>query len=183
MRIAVDLDGVLANPMKLWIRLWHEETGQSITFDELDEWDFWRKLRIDEEEFVEIFNRAWRHWREMPPTEENLAEKVARLKSLGALDILTARPRETENYVIEWLRLHRIPYDRYVWVRNSEAKAQRPYDIYIDDSPVVARAVERAGKKLLLYDQPWNRDVEETEHIKRIKSLAEAYQLLKSGKI
>ncbi len=183
MRIAVDLDGVLANSMKTWLKIWHEETGQLIEFTELGDWFFWRKLKIDEETFMRILNKAWERWVEIPPTEDNIGEKVSRLKTLGRIDIVTARSRNTEKYAIEWLKHNKISFDKYVWVKNSEAKAELEYDVYIDDSPSLVEMLRNTGKLLLLYSQPWNRSIRETFNVKIIKNLDEAYLLLSRRRI
>ena len=178
LRIALDVDGVLADTMRLWIRLWNREKGQKLSYEDLVEWDFWKKLGISSDEFMRIMNKAWRMWREIPPTEPDLAEKVARIKSFGRLDILTARPRETEKYTLRWLEAHRIPFDEYVWIESSRLKASLDYDAFIDDSPLIVDGCVIRRRLLLLYDRPWNRRVPEGRHVRRIKSLDEAYHIL-----
>lgn len=183
MRIAVDLDGVLANSMKAWLKIWYEETGQLIEFNRLSDWSFWRELNIDEETFTEILNKAWERWIEIPPTEENIGEKVLRLRTLGRTDIVTARSRNTESCALKWLNHNRVNFDKYVWVKNSEAKADLEYDVFIDDSPSLAELLKNTRKLLLLYSQPWNRSIKESLNVRIIKSLAEAYPLLNSKRV
>jgi len=178
LRIALDLDGVLADTMKLWLRLWNRRTGQDLSYEELSEWDFWRRLGLGEDEFMEMLNEAWRMWRSLPPTEPNLSEKVSRLRSLGRIDIVTARSRETERYALMWLEAHRVPYDGYIWVRSSRLKPKLDYDVFIDDSPLIVDGLIARGRMLLLYDRPWNRSVSEDRLVRRIRSLEEAYEVL-----
>jgi len=179
LKIALDLDGVLADTMKLWLRLWNRRTGQKLSYEDLTEWDFWRNLEISEAEFMEIMNEAWRMWKSLPPTEPNLSEKVSRLKELGRIDIVTARPRETEKYALRWLDEQGILYDSYVWIRSSRIKAKLDYDVFIDDSPLIVDGCIMRKKILLLYDRPWNKNVPESRLVYRIKSLDEAYAILK----
>jgi len=179
LRIALDVDGVLADTMRLWLRLWNRRSSQSLSYEELVEWDFWKRLGISGEEFMELMKEAWRMWRELPPTEPNLSEKVSRLRSLGRVDIVTARPREVEKYTLRWLEAHRIPYDGYVLMRSSRVKATLDYDVFIDDSPLMVDGCAMRASLLLLYDRPWNRGILEDAHVKRIKNLNEAYQVLK----
>lgn len=178
MRIAVDLDGVLANSMKTWIKIWYEDTGQLIEFEEINDWFFWRKLKIDAETFMRVLNKAWIKWVDIPPTEENIGEKVHRLKTLGRIDIVTARSRSTEEYALKWLNYHKIPFDKYVWTTDSQSKAELEYDVYIDDSPSMVEVLEETDKLLLLYSQPWNRHIQEKTNIKIVKNLDEAYLFL-----
>ena len=178
LRIALDLDGVLADTMRLWIKLWRRRTGQMIEFEDLDEWDFWRRLGISEGKFMDVMNDAWRLWRIMPPTESSLSDKVRKIKRFGRVDIVTARPRVTERYVLNWLRLHEIPYDEYVWIRSCREKPRLNYDVYIDDSPLIVDGCMRRGRLLILYDRPWNRRVQENIHVRRIKSLSQVSEIL-----
>ena len=179
LRIALDLDGVLADTMRLWLVIWNKRFGEKLTYEDLIEWDFWKRLNITEGEFMKIMNEAWRMWTRMPPTEPSLSEKVSRLRSIGRIDIVTARPKETEQYALKWLKKHKIPYDDYVWIRSSRVKAKLNYDVFIDDSPLLVDGCVMHRKILLLYDRPWNREIREDLYVKRISSLGEAYELLK----
>ena len=179
LRIALDLDGVLADTMRLWLKLWNRRTGQELSYDDLIEWDFWKNLGISEAEFMEVMNEAWRMWKSLPPTEPNLSEKVSKLKTLGRIDIVTARPRETEKYALKWLEEHGVFYDSYVWVRSSRVKSKLDYDVFIDDSPRIVDGCVMRRKMLLLYDRPWNRNISENRFVRRIRSLSEAYDILK----
>lgn len=180
LRIALDVDGVLADTMRLWIRLWNRRSGMKIGYEDLVEWDFWRRLGLTSGEFMELMRDAWRMWRELPPTEPNLSEKVARLRTLGRVDIVTARPRDAERYTLLWLEAHRIPFDDIVWMRSSRVKASLDYDVFIDDSPHLADGCALRAKILLLYDRPWNRGVaEDCRLIRRIRSLDEAYRVIR----
>ena len=178
LRIALDLDGVLADTMKAWLRIWNKRAEEKLVYGDLVEWDFWRNLGISEDEFMDIMNDAWRMWKAIPPTEPNLSEKVSKLRSLGSVDVVTARPRETEKYVLNWLEHRKIIYDNYVWIRSSRMKPKLDYDVFIDDSPLLADGCILRRKLLLLYDQPWNRRVPEHQYVRRIKGLNEAYAIL-----
>ena len=182
MRIALDLDGVLADTMSMWVRVWKEKTGQEVRLEDFDEWSSWKYLGITEREFMKIMNEAWKRWRYLPPTEDNLSRKVSKLRSLGKVDIVTARPRETEEYAIRWLELHGIEYDDYVWIRDGRSKLSLDYHVFIDDSPIMAGDAAQARKLVLLYDQPWNRSFEENSFVRRVKGLEEAYEILRRSR-
>jgi len=178
LRIALDLDGVLADTMRAWLKIWNRRSGEKLEYKDLVEWDFWKRLGISESAFMEIMNEAWRMWKIIPPTESDISEKVSKLRELGKVDIVTARPRETEKYVLEWLEHHGILYDEYVWIRSSRMKPKLDYDVFIDDSPLLADGCILRRKLLLLYDQPWNKNVNEDRYVKRIKGLDEALEAL-----
>ncbi|MEM2781996.1 MAG: hypothetical protein QXG45_04675, partial [Nitrososphaerota archaeon] len=58
-------------------------------------------------------------------------------------------------------------------------KSELDYDVYIDDSPINAEEIASAGKYVALYDRPWNRDVKDTDRIKRVTNLEGAYLFIK----
>jgi uncharacterized HAD superfamily protein len=176
MRIALDLDGVLADTIKVWLRIWNEERFPKLTYESIDTWDFWRKLGIPESEFAGVFARAWRMWEEIPPLEEGLAEKVRRLSELGRVDVVTGRPVEERERVVLWLRKHGIGYERLVV--GATDKIRLGYEVYIDDSPIVATQGASSGRLVLLRDQPWNREVRSNYYVRRIRGLEEAIRIL-----
>lgn len=180
-RIALDLDGVLADSIRLWLKLWNKRTGQNLIYEEIVEWDFWRSLGLSEGEFMRLLNEVWRMWKMIPPTEPNIGDEITKLNSLGKIDIVTARPRGTEKYVLKWLEMHKIQYSEYIWVRSGKIKPKLGYDVFIDDSPLIVNGCTFYRKRLLLYDRPWNRGIEDNLYVRRIKSLSEAYRILKGG--
>lgn len=179
LRIALDLDGVLADSIYVWLRIWNESRKDSLTLEDVRCWDFWKGLGITSSEFHRIFYRAWKNWRSIPPTEPNLTDKVALLEELGRVDIVTSRPRNTEEYVLKWLNMHGLGNRNVVFVKVGCKKSELGYEFYIDDSPLNAEEIASAGKYVALYDRPWNRLVRDNERIKRIMNLNEAYSFIK----
>ncbi len=49
MKIAVDLDGVLADASKIWMRLLNEKFKILIDKNDVDQWDFWKKIGISKQ--------------------------------------------------------------------------------------------------------------------------------------
>jgi len=178
MRIAIDLDGVLANSMASWLRIWNERHSPRLRYEDIDEWDFWRKIGIDERRFSEIFNEAWEGWASIPPMEDDLPSKLRSMRMLGKVDVVTGRPRSNTPYIKSWLRMHSIPYDDLKVGVSS--KARFPHIVFVDDSPANAREIALTGRLVLLRDQPWNRDVRETRLIRRVTDLGEAIEVIES---
>jgi 5'(3')-deoxyribonucleotidase len=44
LRISLDVEGVLADTIRLWIRLWNRRSGRRLEYEDVVEWDFWRRL-------------------------------------------------------------------------------------------------------------------------------------------
>jgi uncharacterized HAD superfamily protein len=181
LRIAVDVDGVLADLAGMFLKIHREDTGIELGREFIDEWEFWHKLSMTRQQFLRMLVRVWSRWEEIGLLEEDAAEDVEQLATLGSVDILTQRPAETVENVKRWLNHHGIKYRSFTWVPLKSSKTLFTYDAYIDDSPRLAEQLVGKGRLLLLYDQPWNRKTPKAANIVRVASLDEAYRVLAEG--
>ena len=177
MKIALDVDGVLADIIHLWIENHNKQYNKSINKEDINQWDFWRKIGLDKYEFYRQLSNSWERWKDVPTTENDIASAVDRLHSLGRVDIVTARDKESTNYVINWLEHNGIKFNDYVSVFDGRDKAKLDYDVFIDDSPHNVERMASKGSNVLLYDQPWNREVNSRKII-RIKKLIESINII-----
>ena len=180
MRIAIDLDGVLADASKIWIRLLKQRFEITIKKEDVNEWDIYRKLGISRKEFEDVFNDAWKEWELVEETEENLFQKINLIKNLGKTDLVTARNQKTMNDVMKWLEEKKIKFDNIIVVGEFESKAKLDYDIFIDDSPIQITEMANSGKLSLLYMQPWNTDIKERNNLIKIKNFEEVEKVIKN---
>ena len=179
-RVAVDIDGTLADVMPIWVKVYNEEYSKKLDYRSIKKWAFWSDLGISTREFFRIFSKAWSRWEEIKPMEENVAEKMKILHQLCLVDVVTGRTEDTLGYVKKWLEKHKISFNRFVAVSSWKYKLHLPYEFYIDDSPDLARLAERRKKIVLLYNQPWNTEIKEGAWVKRINNLSEAIEFLSS---
>ena len=176
MKIALDVDGVLADVILSWLNF-SNSIRQEIKKHEITDWNFWKKFEIDRYDFYSELSSCWKNWISIPPTEENLAFITKNLSDIGQVDIVTARERSTDSFVKNWLKHHNISYDNYVSVIDGPMKADLDYDVFIDDSPLNALKFLQHKKKVILYSQPWNQHITEN-NIHRISNLSEAIKKL-----
>lgn len=181
MKIALDVDGVLADLAGNIIKIYEEQTGVKISRDMITEWEFWIKLNMTRQQFMNLIVLAWERWNEMTPLEDDLSEDTEKLSLFGEVDILTQRPAETIEYVKAWLKHVGVRYRRFVWVPLRASKASFVYDVYIDDSPHLAEKLASTRRLMFLYDQPWNRKVPNSSNIVRVNCLDEVYEWLSKG--
>ena len=180
LKIAVDLDGVLAETMTAWCEKANEELGTRLKLDDIDSWASWMKLGVTKDQFYRLLDSAWDDWENVPPTEKGLAGKVARIQSLGTVDIVTGRSRRTVESARNWLQQHRIPFERFVRVPGVRDKAYLDYDVYIDDAPDLMPLISRNPVKHgILYERPWNRDMREMPRIFKVERWAEIPRVLR----
>ena len=170
MRIAVDLDGVLADTMVTFCRILNERHSTQFTVDSFIHWNAWDIAHITKDEFFRTLDEAWFDWRTIPPTEENLGEKVARLKNFGEVNIVTGRSEATVPHANSWLQQHHIPYHKFVRTVSTRSKVKLNYDLYIDDSAeLMSLIASRLDSNGILYSQPWNRNAGNMPRIFRIE--------------
>ena len=178
MKIALDVDGVLADVIVSWIN-YSNSIRPHISKNQVTDWEFWKKFDINPFDFYSELSYCWKNWESLPPTEENLSSTTKNLSTLGQVDIVTARERSTDSFVKNWLDFHDISYDNYVSVIDGPMKADLDYDVFIDDSPLNAVKFLDNNKKVILYSQPWNMHIS-NHNLDRITSLSEAIEKIKS---
>ncbi len=180
LRIAVDLDGVLAETMEAWCKRANDFLGTSYTISDLDTWASWRKLGITRDQFFHFLDEAWEDWETIPPTEPRLAEKVRKTARSGQIDVVTGRSKESVRAAKHWLADQNIPYERFVRVPGWKDKIFLNYDVYIDDAPELMPLISRNPLMWgILYSRPWNKTVPELRQVFRVENWTEIPGLLK----
>ena len=177
MKIALDVDGVLADVIESWL-IYSNKIRSSISKDDITNWDFWKKFKINRYDFYEELTSCWKNWNSIPPTEDNLSITTQNLSNFGQVDIVTARESSTDSFVKNWLKLHDVTYQNYVSVIDGPMKADLDYDVFIDDSPLNAIKFLKHKKNVFLYSQPWNQHISD-QNVQRISTLSEAVEKLK----
>ena len=180
LRIAVDLDGVLAESMLVWCERANKEFGTRLKMKDIDSWSWWKRLPITKDDFYRILDESWNEWQAIPPTEPEIAEKVARIEKFGDLDIVTGRSRRTVEAAISWVDSQKIRYERFVRVLGWRDKILLDYDVYIDDAPDLMPLISRSPTAWgILYERPWNKNVGDMPKVLKAKSWRQAPALLK----
>jgi len=177
MKIALDVDGVLADVIQSWLN-YSNSIRDKISKHEITDWDFWKKHQINRYDFYAELSSCWKNWKEIPTTEDNLSLVTKNLSELGNVDIVTAREHSTDSFVKNWLEYYDVSYDNYVSVIDGPMKADLDYDVFIDDSPLNALKIIQQNKKIILYSQPWNQNITD-KHIHRVSNLFEAVDKIK----
>ncbi len=186
LHIALDVDGVLADVMTAWLALTNPGRLVPLYTHDMSSWDFWSKHGIKKRDFYQQLNSCWDSWESIPPTESDLANTTQILSNLGdTVDIVTARSPSTNNNVKLWLKQQGVLYNKYVSVASGHMKSDLNYDVFIDDSPINAQAFLGKDKKIILYNQPWNTNVADSnvQKIIRIFSLKDAPSAMRKLKL
>lgn len=171
-RIAIDFDNVLADTTGVWIKYYNRMYNKSLNKSEIQEYYFWDRLGISEEEAFKLFSIVWSNWKDLPLLETYSPTIVNELGKTSQVDIVTSAISSvgnSEGNIEGWLRQNNFKFSKIVYTLE---KGKLDYDIFIDDSPYVAVEIARNNKICLLYDQPWNRMLK-SRNITRVKNLFE----------
>jgi 5'(3')-deoxyribonucleotidase len=182
LKIALDLDGVLADTMETFCMLLNARmSGLNLTPESFNRWNAWEVANITKQEFLRILDEAWFNWRDIPPVEKDLDKKVSNLVRFGRVDIVTGRSEVTVPFAKEWLRSNSIPYEKFVRTVSTTAKADLDYDIFIDDSDhLMSLLASRLYGFGMLYEQPWNRQAKNMPRIFKISKWHEIPPLIEN---
>ncbi len=183
MKIAVDLDGVLADASKIWMRLLNEKFKILIDKNDVDQWDFWKKIGISKQSFENVFDEAWKEWQSIDETETGLQQKIQIIRGFGKTDLVTARNKKTINDVMKWLEMSKITFDEVVVVDEYYLKGNLDYDIFVDDSPIQITEIANLGKLALVYNQPWNSHISSRDNLIRVRDFTEVIEVINDYKI
>lgn len=173
--IAVDIDGVCYNFVDKLRDYVIKKTGRPITdFPDASTWWFFiEQWGMTLEEYIEWANEGlfeneifWRG-----DQIENALWGVSELYKMGYyIKFITARgggkpdiTNKCEQATYYWLNNNGFPYDEVVV---SYDKFAYKYDLLIDDSPSNYEACTAAGLNVLVFDQAWNRHLEDAPRAK-----------------
>jgi len=180
LKIAVDLDGVLAESMLVWCDRANMEFGTHVRMEDIDSWSWWKRIPITKDDFYRILDESWNDWPAIPPTEPEIADKVARIQKFGDPDIVTGRSKRTEVAARSWVDNQKVRYARFVRVLGWRDKILLDYDVYIDDAPDLMPLISRSPTAWgILYERPWNKNVGEMPKVLKAKNWRQVPALLK----
>jgi 5'-nucleotidase len=183
MIIGLDLDGVTgdySNGLRQYLgdALEVPEEKLDEVFPEPADYNFSNWPGVSED-FVKFHSEAVAKglYREMDVIPK-ASETLWKLDSEGHhIRVITSRfVRHGQNYRVisstgEWLDKHDIPYRDIMFVRN---KMDVFADIYIDDSPENILAFQKAGRPVIIFEAPYNREMKGL----RAKNWDEVYEII-----
>ena len=163
--LGVDLDGVCADYTAGFRSVASKEwdVPESSLTTEVS-WDF-GEWGLDREGFLALHRASvqqHRMFRDMPAID-GASESLWRLSDAGVwIRVITHRLVTNWGHAIivsdtvEWLDLRRIPYRDLCFLgRKPEVQA----DAYVEDAPHNIEALRAGGNTVIVFDQPYNRDL------------------------
>ena len=177
----VDLDGVCGNYNLALRDILAEKRGvspESITMEV--SWNF-PEWGLTPEEYRELHTQAVRdhHIFANMAAMEGVKSALWELSNSGIwIRIITHRlytnwgHKKAAQDTVEWLDKVDIPYREICFVSQ---KTEVDADAYIEDSPANIDALRKAGKEVIVYDQPYNKELADP----RVRNWQETKELVK----
>lgn len=191
MKIAVDLEGVLADSNEVFSRVVAERYGVEAPASFQYQWNLIEAakhalgIEITPEAHEELWAETWRLWKDIPVIR-GVDGFYSEMKRRGhSVTILThSFSKEIESCKKEWI-LSNVGLVQVEWVNGSKQKWEYDFDLFIDDSPHNVVELKRRGKKVLLFIQPWNAGLRERGvwFTERIHHLSDVKYLMAGGQI
>lgn len=164
MKVAVDLDGVVARWNERFIGFTNTLYDRNNKVKDITIWEFWRleKIKLTEEEFMNGLKLfcEYRMWQNIKPYEF-ASDGLCAIDSDGIeIYYLTSRPKGSERATAKFLLKHGIPFGNGLIFCKSHEKAniakQLGVFIAIDDKIETLQDYENKGIIAVSLWQPYN---------------------------
>tara|TARA_Y100000310_G_scaffold308672_1_gene352033 strand:+ start:698 stop:1297 length:600 start_codon:yes stop_codon:yes gene_type:complete len=187
MKIGIDLDDVVCEFTRPYLEFHNEKFKTSFEFDEVTSHNLWEVLGLSfEETKLSIKEFQDNHLSvEDFPLFSNVKEFIERLSENHTLHFITARPKEIINETKSFLDKNFSNWDFNLTFSNgmhdnaSLSKAdicvKEGIGVMVEDNFNFARECAEKGIRVLLFDQPWNRDYKCFENIIRVGGWREVF--------
>lgn len=160
MKLAFDVDNVLADSMTCWCEKATAYLGLSVSKSSIKSHKIVGSVPVKPREIFRLQDEVWSEWEHLPPTEDDIAQKIAVLREYDfEIHIVTQRPLRSIRFVKKWLSKMKINYDGFHSLGPYRSKTEVPVDALVDDAPNEIRKFVKMGRMGFLYKQPWNRKI------------------------
>ncbi|MEK6741915.1 MAG: hypothetical protein AABX91_00455 [Nanoarchaeota archaeon] len=189
-KIAVDIDGVLADYQISFVEFYNKRNGKNFSIQNLIGHDFWLSFGISKEkaekEIIDFFSSE-KFKKLSPVTDSQDAIKLLAQKNI--LSIVTARPDFVRETTLEWLDAHfpnifsEIHFTSQFGgngprEKKSDFCLDYNYEIIIEDIVEHANECAEKGIKVFLLNRPWNKNFSLHPLVQRVNDWNEISQIL-----
>lgn len=178
--IGFDVDGVVADTMRLFIDIARDDFGVEIAYEDMTCYDLGRCLDVEDDLIEGVIHRLLDGTRDdgLHPLG-GVANVMRRLADCcNPVRFVTARP--SPEYILEWI-LERLPLADHqvdlVATGSFEAKTdvllEKGVRWFVEDRLETCFLLEPAGIQPILFRQPWNREPHPFPEVESWDELAE----------
>ena len=175
MRVALDFHDVLADLKRPVVALLNARYDLTLSPDDLRTWKCWESGAFSKKQFYDAVNSVRNAGLDpLPGAVDGLRELLA-----DGHDVSIVSGTREPMGVRRWLDRHGLPALPVYGVVADDthrAKLALGFDVYVDDNPQMA---ERVGAPVVIFDQPWNRELGYRWDVLRATSWPEVVAILR----
>ncbi|OIO41879.1 hypothetical protein COY00_03990 [Candidatus Pacearchaeota archaeon CG_4_10_14_0_2_um_filter_35_33] len=179
MRIAIDLDDVLADSLTTFIEFYNSNHQDKLKYEDFTSYtlnEINGTPKEEENKLLADFDNS-PYFQDTKPMLKS-QEAVMELSKKHELIIVTSRTLEKEEKTKAWLKKYfpeitKVYFTRHNYEASQKTKAEIceeiGADILIEDRLKYAKQTAEAGIKVLLFNYPWNQTKNLNSNIQRVK--------------
>ncbi len=185
MKIGVDIDGVLANSLPLWVAELNSYFNVNKQLNEMHLYDVLKTYEISQSELRLFLRNKGKYLMKSAEPIKGASYYLSRIKQHHEIHIVTARDKRYQEETREWLKKHNLPYDELILLGSHDKKEpclERNLRVLVEDTLEIGVQVSTAGIPVLLLDAPYNQGAL-PELVFRKHSWDEIYRAIVHGQI
>ncbi|MDF9406912.1 MAG: 5' nucleotidase, deoxy (Pyrimidine), cytosolic type C protein (NT5C) [Pelotomaculum sp. PtaB.Bin013] len=160
MRVGVDIDGVLADSLPLWVRELNRYFNKNKQVEEIHLYNIIQTFEITATELKAFIEQKGRFLMSAACPVKGAAHYLSMIKKYHHICIVTARREAYKQETQAWLRRHGMLYDELVLLgsyKKDETCLEKGLDVMVEDTLEVGLELSAAGIPVILMDAPYNR--------------------------
>ena len=176
-RVALDIDFTIADVSKPMLEMHNAVNATNYKREDVTDWD-WTSVNMTLDQFYDFYVKAWvdKYHSIGLLVDPKLLREAERYYSL---DLVTSRgghpmSEKTIEPLRKWLSHHGLSDIRLVISNLNAEKSELGYDIYIDDSPNLAKKISEDKRKTMFVVDAHNRSIRSSDNVIKVKDVNEA---------
>jgi uncharacterized HAD superfamily protein len=170
MKIAIDIDNVIAHTFRDLVRHFNEFMGKKHGVQEV--------VDIMRQDKIKMLGYWFQTWRKKLLTQvtpiEGAIETIREWHPLHEIRLITSRLPLFNRQTKEWLKFHGIPFQELHHAKEkTKFKKARGFDVFLEDNLAECEILADHCKKVFIFDQPWNQKADLKNNIIRVKNWQE----------
>ena len=160
MKIGVDIDGVLANSLPLWVTELNKFFNKSKRIEEIHLYEIHKTYEITAADFNLFLERKGSLLMSDPAPVRGSSYYLGRLKQQHEICIISARDKKYFQETQGWLKKNGLLYDELLLLGSHEKKEyclEKNLKVLVEDTLERGIKVSAAGIPVMLMDAPYNR--------------------------
>jgi len=166
--IGIDLEDTMFDYSGVLLKLLDREHGLKLRFEDDVKWhlpDLFPPGSIDDDKIrklhIKLVNEEYQSMKLVDP---ELPIIFDRLRKYFTTYIVTSS-FAADDQIIQLLKSFNIHYDKLVHVHRHSEKIMDGVNIYVEDNPDLIAELAQAGKYVIVFERPWNKEIQESSHI------------------